>query len=224
MKFHQVVTEMFSPASKEAEGAATIAVQGSILVGSYVDGGDTVPGRHRSSVCALKGAHRKLKMALGHIRPFSEEENGKEEVKWSATSTKAAKRKFEETTSLSEIAFLPKEGVDVRSIDQESCRLSKGVRVHSAKPKGRRIFRTVRITQKCSLEFQYCRPHKRMRLSNTESGDDHDNGDDRDNGDEVVLGGSGSAEATPAPSSTSRTLRRSPRLRHVPRVDYTRFF
>jgi len=202
------VIEMRSPVSKEMEGTATIAVQGSIFIGSYVDGGDPVPGRHRSSVCAFKGAYRKLKMAHGHILPFSEEEKVNQSVK----CTKAVKRKFEETTSLSEIAFLPKAGVDVRSIDQESVRLSKGAKVHSAKPKGRRILRTVRITQKCSVEFQYSRPHKRMRLSNLDAVTGDGDGDDRN---DVVL----PAEATPL-----RILRRSKRLRDVPRVDYSQFF
>jgi len=62
-------------------------------------------------------------MAHGQILPFSEEEKVNQYVK----CTKAEKRKFEETTSLSEIAFLPKARVDVRSIDQKSVRLNGGI-------------------------------------------------------------------------------------------------
>ena len=192
------VLQMLAPALAEDTFSK---VEGSIHIGSYIDGGgDHVPGRRTPLAGELAAAYRKLDVALGHVSV--------------SPDPPSLKRKFEETTFLSEISFKKSAGVDVRSIDQDSCYLRRGAKRYTSRaPSTRRLFNRVDISVPCTLEFQYSRPHKRRRVedSNPAIGD-------AGNGD-----GDGST-ATTATATRPVPLRRSARLSQIPRVDYSQFF
>ena len=229
--FNNTVFEMLSPVLPKMEGT-TFVVQGSMHIGSYIDGGgerdEPVPGRRIPLPAELKIAYRKLNTALGNDNVVENEFS--------------RKRKFDETTSLADIDFKASDGVDIRGIDQDVSQLRKEAAKHTFSRGIRRIFKRVNITQACTLEFQYFRPRKRMKIPESSNGEtrmgpvaapalrrsarlsrlprvNYSSSSVPANGNDGNLHSHDSI-----PTHRPAPLRRSPRLSQVSRVDYSKFF